>query len=168
MSIVETAEDTRAPSGTHESNALFNRAQELVSRNRAGAARKQLEMALQICPQHPGYLSLYGLCIAAESEDYESARKICERAARMSPRDPVTRVNLGKVLRMEGDNEAAYGEFLAAWKMDRMHPAPAAELSRMGIRRPPVLRFLPRAHWANIRLGKVRARMLRMGIRFGL
>ena len=60
MSIVETLEETGAPNGTHESNVLFNRALEMVNRNRADQAKKHLEMALEICPRHPGYLSLYG------------------------------------------------------------------------------------------------------------
>lgn len=162
MSSVGTLEDIDKRNGTHESNVLFNRALELLNRNKVDAARKQLEMALQICPQQPSYLSLYGLCVAVESEDYESARRICEKAVRMSPNDPLNRVNLGKVLRLEGNTGAAYGEFLTAWKLDRMHPAPASELSRMGIRRPPVLGFLPRSHWLNIRLGRLRANMIRM------
>ncbi|HEU4366154.1 MAG TPA: tetratricopeptide repeat protein [Candidatus Krumholzibacteria bacterium] len=165
MSNVGILEETRAPRGTHESNALFNRALEMVNRNRVSAARKDLEMALQICPRHPAYLSLYGLCVAVESEDYASARKICETAIRMNPNDPLTRVNLGKVFRLQGDNSAAYAEFIAAWKLDNRHPAPASELSRMGIRRPPVLRFLPRSHWANVALGRVRARALRLAAR---
>ena len=161
MSSVETLEDIDKSNGTHESNALFNRALEMLNRNKVSVARKELERALQICPQQPSYLSLYGLCVAVESEDYESARRICEKAVRMSPSDPLNRVNLGKVFRLEGNAGAAYGEFLAAWKLDRMHPAPASELSRMGIRRPPVLRFLPRSHWLNIRLGKLRAALIR-------
>jgi tetratricopeptide (TPR) repeat protein len=167
MSNVGILEAVSAPEGTHESNVLFNRALEMVNRNRASAARKELEMALQICPRHPGYLSLYGLCIAIESEDYESARKLCEKAIRINPRDPVSRVNLGKVFRMQGDTASAYGEFLTAYKIDRQHPAPAAELSRMGIRRPPVLPFLPRSHWANVGLGMLRARMHRLGLPVG-
>jgi tetratricopeptide (TPR) repeat protein len=162
MSSVGTLEAIETRTGTHESNVLFNRALELLNRNKVSAARKQLELALQICPQHPSYLSLYGLCVAVESEDYDAARKICETAVRMSPRDPLTRVNLGKVLRLEGNTGAAYSEFLTAWKIDRLHPAPAAELSRMGIRRPPVLPFLPRSHWLNIRLGKLRANVIRL------
>ena len=167
MSNVGTLEEARAPEGTHESNVLFNRALEMVNRNRVTAARKELEMALHICPRHPGYLSLYGLCVAVESEDYESARRLCESAIRINPRDPLARVNLGKVLRLKGDNGAAYSEFITAWKLNKHHPAPASELSRMGIRRPPVLRFLPRTHRANVMLGKVRARIGRLSIRIG-
>jgi tetratricopeptide (TPR) repeat protein len=162
MSSAGTLDDIDLHEGTHESNVLFNRAVEMMNRNRAGAARNHLEMALQICPQHPTYLSLYGLCVAIDSEDYEAARKICEKAVRMSPEDPLSRVNLGKVLRLQGNNAAAYAEFIGAWRLDRQHPAPASELSRMGIRRPPVLAFLPRSHWVNVRLGKLRARVLRL------
>jgi tetratricopeptide (TPR) repeat protein len=161
MSIVETLEETGAPQGTHESNALFNRALELVNRNRADQAKKQLEMALAICPRHATYLSLYGLCLAIESEDYAAARRICESAVRMNPKDPLSRVNLGRVHRLQGNNRAAYGEFLSAWKLDRRHPAPATELQRMGIRRPPMFRFLPRKHWLNVNAGKLRARLMR-------
>jgi len=164
MSSVGTFEGIEALRGTHESNVLFNRAMEMLNRNRANAARKHLEMALQICPQHPSYLSLYGLCVAIESEDYDSARKICEKAVRMSPNDPLGRVNLGKVFRLQGDNGSAYEEFLAAWKLDKLHPAPAAELTRMGVRRPPLLPFLPRRHWANVYLGRIRSRLLRMRV----
>jgi tetratricopeptide (TPR) repeat protein len=164
MSSVGTIGDVEARQGTHESNALFHRAIEMLNRNRAGAARKHLEQALQICPQHPDYLSMYGLCVAIDGEDYDAARRICEKAVNLSPSDPVTRVNLGKVFRLQGDNASAYEEFLAAWQLDKLHPAPAAELTRMGIRRPPVLRFLHRSHWANIYLGRVRSYVLRLRI----
>jgi len=166
MSSVETFGEIGGRQGTHESNALFNRAIEMLNRNRAAAARKSLEEALQICPQHPAYLSMYGLCVAIDSDDFDSARRICEKAVKMNPDDPINRVNLGKVFRLQGDNASAYEEFLAAWQLDKLHPAPAAELTRMGIRRPPVLRFLPRSHWANIFLGRLRSQLLRL--RMGL
>jgi len=161
MSIVETLEETGVPNGTHESNVLFNRALEMVNRNRADLAKKHLEMALEICPRHPGYLSLYGLCVAIESEDYEAAKRICETAVKMSPKDPLSRGNLGRVHRLEGKNAAAYVEFLSGWKLDRKDPAPATELHRMGIRRPPVFTFLPRKHWLNIHAGRLRSRVMR-------
>jgi len=164
MSSAGTFHETASNEGTHESNALFNRAIEMLNRNKASAARKHLEQALQICPQHPAYLSMYGLCVAIDAEDFDSARRICEKAVKMSPSDPINRVNLGKVFRLQGDNGSAYEEFLAAWQLDKLHPAPAAELTRMGIRRPPVLRFLPRSHWANIYLGRLRSQLLRLRI----
>lgn len=152
------------PYETHESRALFNQAIEYLNRNRHREAMKSLEDALRISPRNPEYLSHYGVAVACELEDYEAAEKLCERAVRLDPRDPVYRVNLGRVYRMNGRNGAAYEEFLAAWESDRRHPAPAAELSRMGIRRPPVIRFLPRSNWLNVQLGRLRARLSRNGV----
>ncbi len=150
-----------AENETHESQVLFNRALEMLSRNNVGEALRHLEDALRIAPNNAAYLSHYGLCVAMERHDFESARELCRRAVRMAPSDPMPRVNLGRVLRLEGDNRAAYETFLRAWRLDRSHPAAAAELSRMGIRRPPVLRFLPRSHWLNVHLGRLRARLMR-------
>lgn len=164
MSSAGTSGEIDVREGTHESNVLFNRAIEMLNRNRAQQARKHLEQALQICPQHPAYLSMYGLCVAIDSEDFDAARRICEKAVKINPDDPINRVNLGKVFRLQGDNASAYEEFLAAWQLDKLHPAPAAELTRMGIRRPPVLRFLPRSHWANVQLGRLRSYVLRLRI----
>jgi tetratricopeptide (TPR) repeat protein len=144
---------------THESKVLYNQALEFLSRNRPADAMATLEQALQISPRNANYLSHYGLAVALEREDYESAIKLCERAARLDPRNPVTHVNLGRVYRMTGRNAEAYDEFLCAWKTDRKHPGPATELSRMGIRRPPVLPFLPRSNWLNIQLGRLRAKL---------
>lgn len=152
---------TLAPTDTHESEILFSQAIELLSRNHLREAMKRLEAALQISPNNATYLSHYGLCVASERDDFTSALKLCERAVKMDPRNPVNRVNLGKVYRMVGDNTKAYGIFLQAWKTDKTHPAAAAELSRMGIRRPPVFPFLARSHWLNRRFGFIRAKFER-------
>jgi molybdate-binding protein len=47
MSSAGTFQETDSSAGTHESNALFNRAIEMLNRNRASAARKHLEEALR-------------------------------------------------------------------------------------------------------------------------
>jgi stage IV sporulation protein FB len=52
MSSAGTFQDTDVRQGTHESTALYNRAIELLNRNNVDTARKALEQALQICPQH--------------------------------------------------------------------------------------------------------------------
>lgn len=152
---------TIVTSDTHESEVLYNQAMELLSRNRADLAKKLFGQALQISPNNALYMSYYGVCVAAEKKDMETARKLCERAVKMDPDNPVTRVNLGKVQRLTGENEQAHRTFIQAWKTDKTHPAAAAELSRMGIRRPPVISFLPRSHWLNRKLGMLRAKFER-------
>jgi Flp pilus assembly protein TadD len=156
---------TLEPTDTHESEVFYNQAMELLSRNHVKAAMKQFEEALQISPNNALYLSHYGVCIATERDDFPSALKLCERAVKIDPQNPVARVNLGKVFRLQGDNARAYKAYLEAWKKDKTHPAAAAELSRMGIRRPPVLSFLSRSHWLNRRLGILRAKIERSVMR---
>jgi Flp pilus assembly protein TadD len=146
---------------THESNVLYSRAMEKLTRNNVSAALKHLEEALQISPNNAVYLSQYGLCVAIELGNFDAARRLCERAMRMEPEEVIHRVNLGKVFRLEGDMLSAHTMFLKAWQLDKSHPAPAGELSRMGIRRPPVVRFLGRSHWANVKLGRLRATLER-------
>jgi tetratricopeptide (TPR) repeat protein len=134
---------------------------EMLSRNHVKAAMKRFEEALQISPNNSAYLSYYGLCVAMEREDFQSALQLCERAVKIEPKNPISRVNLGKVFRLKGDNDKAYKSFIQAWKVDKTHPSAAAELSRMGIRRPPVFSFLSRSHWLNRRFGMIRAKFER-------
>lgn len=155
---------TLAPTDTHESEILFGQAIELLSRNHVPEAMKRLEEAIQISPNNSVYLSHYGFCVASDRGDFPSALKLCERAVKMDPRNPINRVNLGKIYRLQGDNSKAYASFIQAWKADKTHPSAAAELSRMGIRRPPVFSFLPRSHWLNRRFGFLRAKLERSTI----
>lgn len=148
-------------SRTHEANEMFTHAVELLNRNKVEGAMKNLEAALQISPNNADYLSHYGLCVALDHYDYSAGRKLCERAIRLEPREVIHKVNLGRVLRLKGDAKGAYNAFIHAWKLDTSHPAAATELVRMGVRRPPVLRFLGRAHWLNVRLGRFRTELER-------
>ena len=66
---------------------------------------------------------------------------------------------LGVVL-LKGRRRAQAREvFLRGLGTEPGHPALRAQVERMGIRREPVLRFLPRAHPANRLLGLLRARV---------
>lgn len=146
---------------TLESHSLYNLAMEKISRNRFREALGHLVEALRIAPSNPVYLSYFGLCLAHVERDYERAIRVCRQALDTFSNDPMFRVNLGKVYRLRGDNAAAHREFLRAWQIHKGHPATASELTRMGIRRPPFIPFLPRGHWANKYLGLLRANLER-------
>jgi Flp pilus assembly protein TadD len=146
---------------TNESKVLYAQAMELFSRNHIPEAMKRLEEALQISPDNATYMSQYGLCVALERKDFDSALKLCERAVRMEPENPINGVNLGRVYKLLGENAAAHDLFLKAWEKDKTHPAPATELYRMGVRRPPVIPFLSRSNWLNKRLGMLRDKLQR-------
>lgn len=149
-------------SSTIESQALFNQAMEYMNRNRHGRAIELLREALHIAPDNPYYLSYLGLCTGYAGGDFGAAITLCKRALVLCPGDAVIHVNLGKVYKLKGDLTSAYSTFLSAWRRNKEHPAPASELSRLGIRRPPVLTFLDRSHVLNKYLGILRSKLERM------
>jgi Flp pilus assembly protein TadD len=148
-------------STTLESHTLYRRALERIKRHRFRQAMPLLAKALRIAPTEPLYLSYYGLCLAEVKGEFEHAIGVCERASRARPIDPIINVNLGKVHKMRGDYASAHKTFLKAWAGNKRHPAPATELSRLGIRRPPVIRFLSRSNPCNKYLGRLRAKISR-------
>jgi Flp pilus assembly protein TadD len=149
-------------SSTIESQALYNQAMEYMNRNRYKRAIELLKEALHIAPDNPYYLSYLGLCVGYVGDDFDTAVTLCKRALVLSPGDAAIHVNLGKVYKLKGDLTSAYSTFLSAWRRNKGHPAPAAELSRLGIRRPPVLSFLDRSHILNKYLGVMRSRLERL------
>lgn len=143
-----------------EAQALYEMALEKMRRNLMEAAMSDLQRALKLEPQNALYLSYYGVCLA-HRDRVDEAMATCKRALRDQPHNTELRVNLGKVYRVAGETARAHRAFLQAWQSDRGHPGPATELARMGVRRPPVLTFLPRSHWCNRSLGKLRLRLQR-------
>jgi Flp pilus assembly protein TadD len=139
---------------------MYNLAIEKMHHCRFREAMRDLREALRLTPNHPLYLSFYGICLAQERQ-YEEAVRHCKLALDLSPDDTILQVNLGRVFKLRGDKGSAHRLFLQAWQSDKRHPAPAAELARMGVRRAPVLNFLPRSSWLNRALGRVRARLER-------
>jgi Flp pilus assembly protein TadD len=146
---------------TLESQTLFNVAVEKVKRNNFREALGNLVEAIRIAPTNPSYRSYFGFCLAHVDGDFERAIRFCRGASEARPLDPVLHVNLGKVYKLNGDNSSAHKEFVRAWQVCRGHPSAAAELTRMGVRRPPVVGFLSRSHWFNKYLGVVRATLER-------
>jgi Flp pilus assembly protein TadD len=142
---------------TLESQGLFDLALEKIKRNHFREALGHLMNALRIAPANPSYRSYFGYCLAQSEGDFDRAIRFCRQASESRPMDPVLHVNLGKVYRLKGDNASAHNEFLYAWEVCAGHPLAAAELTRMGVRRPPVISRLPRSHWCNKYLGRIRA-----------
>ncbi|MFQ5599644.1 MAG: hypothetical protein ACE5G2_03730 [Candidatus Krumholzibacteriia bacterium] len=144
-----------------QSERLFQEARKRLQANRESDAIDLLRDALRLEPENPAYLSLYGLCLAKAGVGVQQALDACRRALRHAPGDVELQMNLGRVYRIMGDNAAAHRMFLRAWRQNRRHPGPASELARMGVRKPPIIRFLARSHWCNRYLGKLRERVRR-------
>ena len=142
---------------TVESQSEFNMALGKISRNNYSEALNHLVEALRIAPENSAYLAHFGLCLAYAEEDYDRASHACERAVLSSPADPMPLVQLARVYRLKGENDRAYRVLLQAHQLDRMNSATAAELTRMGIRRPSFIPFIPRDNILNKYLGMLRA-----------
>jgi len=141
-----------------QAKTLSALATEKMRRNHLNDALADLEQAIQLTAGKPLYVSQYGLCLA-QSNQLDRGLDFCRRAAKASPRDPHVHINLGRVYRIAGDAAAAHRCFMDAWKVDRRSSSVATELARMGVRRPPVLAFLPRSHWCNRTLGQLRSQL---------
>lgn len=142
---------------TLESQSLYNLAMEKSRRNHYKDALVHLGEAVRIAPGNPYYRSFFGYCLAQSEGDLDRALRFCRDAVNSRPMDPELHLNLGRVHKLKGDNASAYKAFVNAWKVCKGHPQAAAELTRMGVRRPPVLPFLSRSNWCNKYLGVIRA-----------
>jgi Flp pilus assembly protein TadD len=149
------------PRDTFESREFYVKAQANIKRNNHKDAINLLEQALKISPENPVYLSMMGWC-EAEMGDTKQGEIMCRRALQVSgnERDPMLYVNLGRVLLLRGDRMKAREQFMKAYRKDNTNAPAALELSRMGVRKKPVLPFLGRNHTLNIFLGKLRHSMV--------
>ena len=148
------------PRDTFESREFYVKAEANIKRNNYCEALKLLEQALKISPENPVYLSTMGLCESMMGDPAKGER-MCRMALQLSgrERDPMLFVNLGRVLLERGERMQARENLMKAYKMDNTNAPAALELSRMGVRKKPVIPFLGRDHPLNKYLGNLRHRL---------
>jgi len=144
---------------TFESRDLYRRAEIQINRGRFREASALLTNALKISPDNPIYVSHLGYCIGMLG-DIEEGEKMCRRAAQLSPAIPIVLVNLGRILVETGRRQEARKLFTQAYRIDNTHSPAALELSRLGVRKQPVLPFLERSNIVNKYLGMLRHRLM--------
>jgi hypothetical protein len=74
-------------------------------------------------------------------------------------REPMLYVNFGRVLLERGERMKARDQFMKAYRLDNTNAPAALELSRMGVRKKPVIPFLSRNNPLNVYFGKLRHRL---------
>ncbi len=154
------------PRDTFESREFYIKAEANIRRNNYGEALRLLEQAIKISPEHPVYLSTMGLCESMMG-DPGKGEKMCRMALQLAgrDRDPMLYVNLGRVLLDGGDRMGARDNFMKAYRKDNTNAPAALELSRMGVRKKPVLPFLGRNNPLNMHLGKLRHQLRKKRIK---
>lgn len=121
------------------------------------AALAQLERVLKL-EDDPLLHSYLGLCIAKERGQVKKGRELCLASLELEPQNPVHYLNLARVYQVAGDKKQALETLrkgMAAGGSSEIQ----ALLARLGNRKPPPLRFLPRDHFLNKWLGIALSRL---------
>jgi len=152
---------SRATAGRGElgerAREAFARGQQLLESNDARAAVEALREAGALAPDHAQIRSALGLAVALEGRDFETARSLCESAAKQEFFNPDLYLNLAKVYLSVGRRPEALRYLRRGQMIDPGHCAIREAITELGRRRLPILPFLPRRHIVNRMLGSVRS-----------
>ena len=152
---------SRATTGRGElgekAREAFERGQRLLQSKDARAAVEALQEAEALAPDHAQIRSALGLAVALEGRDFEAARTLCESAAKQEFFNPDLYLNLAKVYLAVGRRSEALRYLRRGQMIDPGHAAIREAITELGLRRLPILPFLPRRHLVNRMLGSVRS-----------
>lgn len=116
-----------------------------------GISRPQDTKALERVPAE--LLSYYGLCLALVENRVHHGLTLCKMAIEKQMLRPEFYLNLGKVYLKANQKAKALSTFRKGLQLTEKNSALLNELKRYGLRRQPVLRFLPRSHFVNRYIG---------------
>jgi tetratricopeptide (TPR) repeat protein len=100
-------------------------------------------------------MSFYGLCITRERGTIQEGFRLCETALKKDPGKAENYLNLARIYLWNGLSSQAVNMLREGLKVDRDHPGILEELRAMGVRRRPLLYFLPRENRLNKYIGMV-------------
>lgn len=109
--------------------------------------------------QNPIAMSYYALCLAYVEGNYERAISLSLMAAEKEFYNPDIYLNLGRIFMLNGQKAVAIKAFKKGLRLDDAHQGLLNEVTRLGIRRRPVISFLPRENPVNRFLGRMTGRI---------
>lgn len=105
----------------------------------------------------PGaYHSYLGQALARCERRYAEGVAACRRGVELAFYEPDNYLNLAWVHVLARERDAAMAAIDGGLAIDAQHAGLLALKKRLGVRRKPVIGFLPRAHPLNRKLGKLR------------
>jgi Flp pilus assembly protein TadD len=140
-------------------NVLFERGRELLRGGRHREALACFEEATRLEPADARPLSYRGLVLALFEGRTDEGIALCRRAVDLEFYRADHYLNLARACLRAGRKREAVQALRHGRTVDPKHPEIAAELAGLGIRRQPVIRWLPRRHYVNRQLGRLRARL---------
>lgn len=139
----------------------LRRGQELLRSGLEMAALEHFARAHEQAPEDPVYRSHYGWAVAMIEHRVERGVSLCRAALRDAADRPEAYHNLARILLAHGRKAEAIKYIRRGLMVDPRNAALVLEWRRLGVRRPPVLSFLPRRHVANRILGRLRGLLVR-------
>ncbi len=158
--LVSTPEG-QGMSGILSPNESLRRGQELLRAGLEMAALEHFANAHRSKPDDACLRSHYGWAVATIEHRFERGLGLCREALRADGSSADIYLNLSRVL-MAGGRKAEGIRYLKRGLMVEPRDATLLlEWRRLGVRRSPVLPFLPRRHLVNRVLGRVRGMVVR-------
>ncbi len=118
-------------------------------------AALELERRLGARTPQARYLSYYGLALARDAGQLREGAEWCRQAVALEFFNADLFWNYGRVLLLSDRRKEAYAVFVKGLAVQKSHQEILREIGRMGWRRRPMIRFLPRAHPINAVLGRL-------------
>jgi tetratricopeptide (TPR) repeat protein len=144
--------------GSEES---LRKGQELLRSGLEMSALEHFANAHRRDPSNARYRSYYGWAVAMLEHRTDRGLALCKSALRDAADSPDLYLNLARVLLASGRKSEAFRYVRRGLMVDPRHAPLLLEWRRLGVRRAPVLPFLPRRHPLNRLLGRLRGRLVR-------
>jgi len=139
---------------------LIRAGDEAWDRGDRAAAHESYRAAQQIDGNDPQVLSRLGLTLVLVARDEYKGVAFCEEALRRGAADADALWRLATVYEATFQKERAVRAVRQGLNVDRNHAGLVDMIQRLGVRRPPVIPFLPRSNPINKYLGMLRHRYL--------
>lgn len=143
---------------------MSNNAEQLSRKAWEYIQNGQSDLALQLLHgpmldpegEHPELMALYGYCLCTVQKKRKDGIKMCKRAVELDGRNPRAYYLLGMAYLDANTKKLAWNAFFKGSKVDPDYAPIRDVLREMGIRKRPVIPFLPRDNALNVFLGKWR------------
>ena len=145
-------------------HTLYDQGRALLEQNQNAEALRYLRAAHMQAPNHARIRSYYGLAVARAEGRFTEAVELCTTSLKQEFFNPDLHFNAAHVY-MQFDFKADAIRCLKRGRMiDPSNKAISSMLAELGMRKGPILRFLPRNHRVNVWLGQARHRIRRQRV----
>jgi len=153
---------------TKSRNDYIREIRRLINRRKLGEAAAVVEDAAALYPDDPFIMSFSGYLAGAAKKDFKGGIETCKKALSLYRARGISGgdyylhffyLNLGRLYLETGRRDMAVQHFYKAIEFDPDNREVTAELERLGIRKRPVIPFLPRKNFINKYLGLLLSRL---------